>query len=350
MSEARQSVSTGTVPMMKAAVIRKTGGTCSLVLEQRARPFPGPGEVLVRMRALSINYRDRMLAQGHIPVDDGRIPMTDGSGDIVALGEGVDMWAIGDAVMSQFFPQWQAGKATAEVVAEVTGQQKDGVAAEYIAVPAMAVTAIPDSWSHVEAATLPCAGLTAWRALMVEADLRPGEYVLVQGTGGVAIFALQFALAAGAQVIATSSSPAKAKRLKSMGAKAVINYRETPEWGADVRRLTGGRGVDAVIDLGGAATLGQSLSAVRTGGTVLMVGAMSGWTGPVATGVAIMNNINMQGMTVGSRADQQDMVRALEASRIRPIVDATFPFDLLADAFALQASGDHFGKICVTFD
>lgn len=350
MTEVRNPVSTGTSLMMKAAAIRKVGGTCSLVLEQRVRPFPAPGEVLVRMRALSINYRDRMLAQGHIPVDDGRIPMTDGSGEIVALGEGVSQLAIGDAVITQFFPQWQAGKPTAEAVAEVTGQHKDGVAAEYMTVPAIAVTAIPESWSHVEAATLPCAGLTAWRALMVEADLRPGDCVLVQGTGGVAIFALQLALAAGAQVIATSSSSAKAERLEAMGAKAVINCREIPEWGAAVRQLTGGCGVDAVIDLGGAATLDQSLAATRTGGTVLMVGAMSGWAGPVATGIAIMNNITMKGMTVGSRSDQQDMIRALEIAGIRPVVDATFPFDGIADAFALQASGDHFGKICITFD
>lgn len=335
---------------MKAAVIRKSDKGCGLVMEDRPRPVPGPGEVLVRIRALSINYRDRMLAEGFIPVDDGRIPMTDGAGEVVALGEDVTDLAIGDPVMSQFFPRWQSGKPTGATVGQVTGQQKDGVASEYMVAPAISLTAIPAGWSYVDAATLPCAALTAWRAVMVEAALRPGQSLLIQGTGGVAIFALQFARAAGVRVFATTSTPAKAERLHAMGAEAVINYRETPEWGACVQELTQGRGVDAVIDLGGAATLDQSLTAVCTGGRVLMVGAMSGWSGSIATGIAIMNNIAMQGITVGSRADQQDMVRALEASGIRPVVDTVFEFDALADAFAHQASGEHFGKICVTLE
>jgi NADPH:quinone reductase-like Zn-dependent oxidoreductase len=303
--------------------------------------------VLVRVRANSLNYRDYMMVHGIIPVADGRIPMTDGAGEVIAVGEGVAGFGPGDQVMSLFYPRWQSGRPNAERVAVVSGHQVDGLAAELVAAPASAFTRTPVGWSAAEAATLPCAALTAWRALTVEAAIKPGDVVLIQGSGGVSVFALQFAKAAGAIVIATSSSGAKLERLSAMGADHLINYREQSEWGRVAAALSGRGGVDVVVEIGGPQTLGQSLEAVGFGGHICMIGSLGGWTGEASPVAAIVRNACLKGLTVGSREQQEDMVRALEATGIRPVIDRSFPLDAIADAFAYQGSQAHFGKICL---
>ena len=227
----------------------------------------------------------------------------------------------------------------------VPGDHIDGYACEYATVPALALTRSPAGYTHAEAATLPCAAVTAWRALMVNGPVQPGETVVVQGTGGVSVFALQFAKAAGATVIATSSSDEKLDRLRALGADQLINYRETPKWARSVLEFTDGEGADHVVEVGGSGTLGQSLHACRVGGHISMIGVLTGVQGPVSTATVMSKNIRLQGISVGSRRHQLDMVRAIEATGLRPVMDRHFPLDAIAEAFRHQASGQHFGKI-----
>src|SRR5690606_22630987 len=234
-------------------------------------------------------------------------------------------FAVGDHVVSTFFPDWLDGQPQAEGFGRTPGDGIDGYAREQVTAPATAFTRAPRGWSHAEAATLTTAGLTAWRALIDEGALKPGEVVLVQGTGGVSIFALQFAKLAGARVIATSSSDAKLAHLRELGADEVINYREDPDWGLTARRLTGGRGVDHVLDVGGPATLAQSMLATRVGGHVALIGVLTGVDGQLPLGLALGRQLRLQALVVGSRRQQQDMVRALEASTLRPVIDRHFP-------------------------
>jgi len=334
---------------MKIAAVKAPGGLDRIVIETRPDPNPGPGEILVRVHASSLNFHDYAVVVGRIPSDDGRIPMSDGAGEVVAVGAGVTAFAPGDKVLSLFFPNWPAGEPTLPFMRGVPGDHVDGFAAELVAAPASAFTRVPEGWSYAEAATLPCAALTAWRALMVEARIKPGDVVLTQGTGGVSIFAVQFAKAAGATVIATSSSAAKLERLKALGADHLINYKEVPEWGPAAAALTGGRGVDVVVEVGGPGTLAQSLQAVRISGHVSLIGVLTGWAGEVPTAVAMGKNVAVKGVTVGSRAQQEDMIAALEANRIRPVIDSSFTLDRIAEAFAHQESQKHFGKICLEF-
>jgi NADPH:quinone reductase-like Zn-dependent oxidoreductase len=332
---------------MKVAAIRAPGGLDKLVIEERAQPVAGVGELLVRVRASSLNFHDFAVVAGMIPSADGRIPMSDGAGEVVAVGEGVAGFAPGDKVLSTFFPNWQTGGPVLERLLGVPGDHADGFAAEFVAMPARAFTRMPAGWSFAEAATLPCAALTAWRALMVEARIKPGDVVLTQGTGGVSIFALQLAKAAGATVISTSSSDEKLEKLKALGADHLVNYRQTPEWGTAAAALTGGRGVDVVVEIGGAGTLGQSVTATRIGGHISLIGVLAGFAGEVPTAVIMSKNIAVKGVTVGSRQEQEEMIRALEVSTIRPVIDSTFPLDGIATAFAHQLSQKHFGKICL---
>lgn len=334
---------------MKVAAVKAPGGLENIAVETRPDPTPGPGEVLVRVHASSLNYHDYAVVAGMLPTANGRIPMSDGAGEVVGVGASVTALEPGDKVMSLFFPNWAAGGPTAERLGGVPGDHADGFAAELVAAPASAFTRIPAGWSYAEAATLPCAALTAWRALMVEARIKPGDVVLTQGTGGVSIFALQLAKAAGATVISTSSSAAKLQRLKALGADHLINYKEEVEWGRAAAALTGGRGVDVVVEIGGAGTMGQSLQAVCIGGHISLIGVLAGWAGEVPTAVAMGKNAAIKGVTVGSRQEQEDMTRALEANGIRPVIDSSFALDKIADAFAHQASQKHFGKICLEF-
>ena len=333
---------------MKVAAVKKPGGPGNLIIEDRADPKPAVGEILVRIHASSLNYHDFVVVMGGIPTDDGRIPMSDGAGEVVAVGEGVTKFKPGDKVVSLFFPNWQAGEIEAAGFASVPGDGADGFGAELVAAPETSFTRVPEGYSYQEAATLPCAALTAWRALMVEAKVKPGDWVLTQGTGGVSIFALQFAKAAGCRVISTSSSDEKLQRVKELGADHVINYKDTPDWGKAAKALTGGRGVDEVVEIGGPGTLAQSITASRPGGHISLIGVLTGVSGEVPTAALFSLNITLSGITVGSRRHQEDMIAAIEANGIKPVLDKDFPLSEIAAAFAHQASQQHFGKITLS--
>ncbi len=312
-----------------------------------AAAAPGPGEITVDLKASSLNYHDYAVVKGMIPTEPGRIPMSDGAGIVSAVGDGVTEFAVGDQVVSTFFPDWLDGRPPSSAFTRVPGDGIDGYAREAVTAPTHWFTRAPADFSHAEAATLTCAGLTAWRALFVDYAVKPGDTVLVQGTGGVSIFALQFAKAAGATVIATSSSNEKLERVRELGADHLINYKEVEAWGPKALEVTGGRGVDCVVEIGGAGTLDQSMLATRVGGHVALIGVLAGFAGPVQTALLFSKNLKVQGLTVGSRAMQQDMIAAIEANGIKPVISDTFALADLADAFRHQESGSHFGKIAV---
>ena len=312
-----------------------------------AAAAPGPGEITVDLKASSLNYHDYAVVKGMIPTEPGRIPMSDGAGIVSAVGDGVTEFAVGDQVVSTFFPDWLDGRPPSSAFTRVPGDGIDGYAREAVTAPTHWFTRAPSGFSHAEAATLTCAGLTAWRALFVDYAVKPGDTVLVQGTGGVSIFALQFAKAAGATVIATSSSNEKLERVRELGADHLINYKEVEAWGPKALEITGGRGVDCVVEIGGAGTLDQSMLATRVGGHVALIGVLAGFAGPVQTALLFSKNLKVQGLTVGSRAMQQDMIAAIEANGIKPVISDTFALAGLADAFRHQESGSHFGKIAV---
>ena len=330
---------------IKTIYIPAGGGFDSVSVETSQPVDPGPGEITVRLRASSLNFHDYMVVKGITGPKERRIPMSDGAGEVIAVGEGVDEFAVGDHVVSTFFPDWLNGEAQVEGFGRVPGDGIDGYAREQVTAPATAFTHAPRGWSHAEAATLTTAGLTAWRALFVDGALKPGHVVLVQGSGGVSVFALQLAKLAGARVIATSSSNDKLERLRALGADELINYREDPEWGMTARRLTDGRGVDHVLDVGGPDTLAQSMLAARVGGHVALIGVLSGAEAQLPLGLALGRQLRLQALIVGSRRHQQEMVRALEASTLRPVIDRHFALEDIVAAFRHQESGSHFGKI-----
>ena len=333
---------------MRAIQLRAPASLDNLVLADLADPGdPGPGEIRVRLGASSLNFHDFAVVAGMIPTADGRIPMSDGAGVVEAVGEGVTGFAVGDLAVSLFFPEWDDGAPPASAFKCVPGDGIDGYAREVVVVPQHWFTRAPAGWSAAEAATLTCAGLTAWRALFVDGSTQPGSTVLIQGSGGVSVFALQFAKAAGARVIATSSSDAKLARLRELGADDLINYKEEPKWGAKALELTGGRGVDTVVEIGGAGTLDQSMVAARVGGHVALIGVLAGIAGPVQTALLMSKNLRVQGLTVGSRAQQLAMIAGVEANGIRPIISDHFPLERLGDAFRHQIANAHFGKIVV---
>jgi NADPH:quinone reductase-like Zn-dependent oxidoreductase len=332
---------------MKAIKLSKPGGLDKLAVAEIDAREPGPGEIRVEVAASSLNFHDYAVVSGMLNVDDGRIPMSDGAGKVAAIGEGVTEFSVGDDVVSCFFPLWQDGGPEIGKLIGVPGDHADGFAARTVTMPARAFTRVPKGYSAAQAATLTCAALTAWRGLMVEARIKPGDVVLTQGTGGVSIFALQFAKAAGCRVISTSSSNDKLERLKSLGADELINYRETEDWGSRAVELTGGRGVDVVVEIGGAGTLPQSINAVRVGGHISLIGVLAGFAGDVPTAALFGKNAALKGITVGSRAQQIDMIAAIEANGIEPVIDSTFALEDIADAFRHQESQKHFGKICL---
>ena len=332
---------------MKAIRLRKPAGLDQLYLSSTEPRAPGPGEVRVRIHASSLNFHDYAVVTGLLPTADGVIPMSDAGGEVLEVGEGVRSLAVGDAVCSLFFPDWQGGRATRENTYAMPGDHTDGYARVEATVPATAFTKAPAGYSHAEAATLCCAGLTAWRALMVEGGLQAGDTVLVQGTGGVSIFALQFAKAVGATVIATTSSDEKMARLKALGADHVINYKQDARWGLTAKEITGGHGVDHVVEVGGPGNLPQSVSALALGGRIALIGVLTGMAGEVPTAALMQAQGRLQGLMVGSREHQVAMVRAIDATGIRPVIDSHFALNNLADAFRHQASNRHFGKICI---
>jgi NADPH:quinone reductase-like Zn-dependent oxidoreductase len=335
---------------MKAMKLGVSGGLERLKLVDLAEPAPpGHGEILVHLHGSSLNFHDYAVVRFDAPHTADRIPLADGAGIIEAIGPGVSEFAVGDSVVSVFFPQWQAGRPVNGDFSTVPGDGVDGYARERVVRPATWFTRAPRGWSAAESATLPTAGVTAWRALIADGALKAGDTVLVLGTGGVAIFGLQLAKAMGATVILTSSSDEKLARARSLGADHTLNYRSLPEWGAEVLKLTGGRGVDQVLDLGGPGTLPQSIAACRLGGQISLIGTLTGFAGQVPTAALMRHQIRLQGLIVGSRAQQQEMVTAMNATGIRPIIDRRFALADLAEAFRHEESNRHFGKICLEF-
>ncbi|WP_431024307.1 zinc-dependent alcohol dehydrogenase family protein [Halomonas sp. H5] len=334
---------------MKVVTLRSPGGLDQLAVVEREAPGePGPGEIRVRLHASSLNFHDYGVASGMIPTAAGRIPLSDGAGVVEAVGDGVEELAVGDAVVSTFFPDWLDGPARVGDFTTTPGDGVDGYARERVIRPATWFTRAPLGYSHAEAATLTTAGLTAWRALVVDAGLKAGDTILTLGTGGVSIFALQFAKAMGARVISTSSSDEKIERLEALGADHTINYKAQPEWGKTVKALTDGRGVDHVIEVGGPGTLPQSIEAVRIGGHLSLIGVLTGRGGEIPTAKLMAKQARLQGLIVGSRTHQQEMVRGIEASGLRPVIDSTFALAEIAEAFRHEEAGRHFGKICLS--
>jgi NADPH:quinone reductase-like Zn-dependent oxidoreductase len=312
-------------------------------------PAPGPGQVTVRMHAASLNYRDLLTIQGkggvsRLPL----VPFSDGAGEVIAVGEGITRVAAGDRVCPMFFQSWIDGKVSATSRRYALGGTRPGVLQEVMLLDAEGVSRIPSHLSFQEAATLPCAGLTAWRALFEEAKVQPGDTVLVQGTGGVSIFALQFAKLAGASVIVTSSSDEKLERARALGADHTINYRSVPEWGKAAAEWTGG-GVDHVVEVGGKDTFAQSLEAARVGGTILVIGMLSGFSQQIAIPTLFSKNLQIIGLSVGSRRMFEGMATAIGRNGMRPVIDRVFGFDAVPEALRLMQQGGHFGKIVVEF-
>jgi len=333
---------------MKAMRIGRPASLDNIRPGEAEAPSPGPGEIRVRIRAASVNFRDGLVAKGFFPVADGLIPLSDGAGEVTDAGEGVTEFKRGDAVVSTFHPAWLDGHMERSQLVSSPGGPADGFACEYATRPATHFTRAPKGLTYAESATLTCAGVTAWRALVTDGHVKPGASVLVLGTGGVSLFALQFAKAAGAVVIATSSGPEKLERLKAMGADHVINHREVETWGEAVLALTGGRGVDHVVEVGGPNTLPQSLIAARTGGHIAIIGAVAGFdVDTIPFAIVQAKRLRLQGVTVGSRRDQLDMVAAIEANGIKPVVDRTFPLEALPDALRHLQAGQAFGKVCI---
>lgn len=335
---------------MQAMKLSAPGGIDKLHLGDIDPRAPGFGEIQVQIHATSLNFHDYAVVTGLLPTDDGRIPMSDGAGVVTAVGEGVTDFDEGDRVLSCFFPNWRGGRPTLPQLLGVPGDHIDGFAAQIVTMPANAFSQMPANLDFAAASTLSCAGLTAWRALVVETNLKPGDWVLVQGSGGVSVVALQMARMMGCRVIATSSSDAKLERLGALGAEHLINYKTHRNWGEQAFERTGGAGVDLVVEVGGPGNLPQSISALAVDGCISLIGVLTGWSGEVPTAALMTKNGRISGITVGSQADQANMIAAVEAHDLQPVIDSTFPLAELGDAFYYQESQQHFGKICVSLD
>jgi NADPH:quinone reductase-like Zn-dependent oxidoreductase len=337
---------------MKAYRFDDIQSLADLRLADDAEPRPQRGEVVVRVRAVSLNFRDIAMVTGRYPraVKKGLIPTSDGAGEIVEVGEGVTSWRVGDRVMGLFHPRWFGGPMQATMGRESYGDQQDGWLAERKVVSQEAIVRVPDHLSFEEASTLPCAGLTAWSALGGPSPVRAGHSVLVQGTGGVSIFALQLARAVGATVFATTSSSAKAERLTQMGAAGVVNYRDEAEWGKRVRELSGGRGVDCVVEVGGPGTINQSLRAVALGGEIASIGFLASDNPGIDFFSLKLTSATFRNIAVGDRVGLEALSRAMAAAKLKPVIDKVFAFDAAREAFAYLDSGAHFGKVVVRVD
>jgi NADPH:quinone reductase-like Zn-dependent oxidoreductase len=334
---------------MKAFEIRGSFGLDALTLHERPDPMPRAGQVLVRLRAASLNFRDLLTVQGlynpkqPLPL----IPLSDGVGEVVRTGDGVTRVAVGDRVAASFFQKWIAGEPTKAKLLSALGGPLDGTLADHIVLHEEGLVHVPAHLTDEEAATLPCAAVTAWSALVEQGEVRPGDTVLVLGTGGVSLFTLQFARLAGARVIATTSRDERRDRLRELGAWETINYKTTPDWPKRVKELTGGIGADHVVEVGGGETFNKSVRSVRVGGRVSLIGVLAGITGDVAMNPILMQNIRVQGVIVGSRETFERMNRSVDQHKLRPVVDRVFPFAEARAAFEHMASQAHFGKIVI---
>ncbi len=319
-----------------------------LVKTERPTPRPGPGQVVVRMKAAALNYRDILVCQGvynprqSLPL----IPCSDGVGVVEALGEGVTDWQVGERVCPTFCQDWVAGRPDRHRLRNTLGSPLDGALTELMAVNEQGLVRVPEFLDDTQAASLPCAGLTAWSALVTQAELSPGDTVLILGTGGVSMFALLFSKILCLRTIVTSSSEAKLEQARALGADVTVNYKEDPSWGKTVARQHGG--VDLVVEVGGAGTLAQSLEATKIGGQISLIGVLSGVSEPLGVLPILMKNIRVQGILVGHRDGFEEMTRALDQAQVHPIIDRVFPFDQANEAFAYAASGQQFGKVCVS--
>ena len=331
---------------MRAMEVQGSYGLENLKAAEREVPKPGPGQVLIKMKAASLNYRDLAIVSGfgggyNLPL----VPLSDGAGEVAEVGDGVAHIKAGDRVCTSFFQAWQAGEPAPLALGTSLGGPIDGCAQDYMCLSADGVAKVPETISDAEAACLPCAALTAWRALVVEGGIKPGDTVLLQGTGGVSIFALQFAKSAGAEVIITSSSDEKLERAKALGADHLINYKATPDWAAEARKLTGGRGVDHVVEVGGAETFPQSIMAARLGGHIAVIGILSGLVKDLNVAAIFSSNLHINGITVGSRTQLEEMIRAMALNGIHPVIDQHFGLDEIRGALETMQGASHFGKI-----
>ena len=335
---------------MRAWEINQEFGIEQLHCIERPDPQPGPHQICIRVKATSLNYRDLMTVKhgGLRGLKQPLIPLSDGAGEVVAVGEGVSRVKTGDRVAGIFFQSWLSGGPKASHGQSALGGALDGMWAEYVVLDEDGVVRLPDYMSYEDAATLPCAAVTAWQDLVSVGRIKAGDTVLVMGTGGVSIFALQFAKAAGAQVIITSSSDAKLERAKQLGADHLINYKTTPEWGKAALDITDGVGVDHVVEVGGAGTLGQSFQATRVGGFIGLIGVLSGFAGETNPMPILQKSIQLQGIYVGSRDMFEDMNAAMTINHTQPVIDQVFPFEHAQDALRCMESAGHFGKIVVT--
>lgn len=323
-------------------------GLEGLRLVEKARPEPGAGQLLVRVRAAALNYRDLMVVSGGYfggSVTRDTIPLSDGAGEVVAVGSDVTRFKPGDRVAGTFFFGWVDGPPSGPRTAR--GAPADGMLTEFTLLDEVDAVAIPGNLSFEEAATLPCAAVTAWHALVVTAAVTPGDTVLVMGSGGVSVFALQFAKVAGARVLMTSSSDEKLARGRTLGAVEGINYKRTPDWEKEVLRVTGGRGADVVVEVGGPGTLARSMQAVAYAGKITLIGVLAGLQGETNPHPIMRKGASMHGIFVGNRAMFERMNTAIEANGLKPVVDKVFAFEQAADAYRYQQSGAHFGKVVI---
>lgn len=330
----------------RKVVLEKTETGFAYKMIQAPVPKPGPGQLLVRMRAVSLNRGDlEILSYKSNPPD--LVPASDGAGEVVAVGAGAKRFKIGARVTSLYFPKWADGPPSAEKMSQSTGADTNGVLADYVVLDETAVAAIPAGWNFIEASTLPTAGLTAWSAVIAEGHAGPGKVVLVQGTGGVSTFALQLAHAAGAKVIVTSSSDEKLQRARQLGADETINYTTVPEWGQKVLDLTGGKGADVIIEVGGRGTVAQSGKALARFGTISLVGGLTGYSGELSTVSLINKNARAIGILVGSRAQLQSLQKFMIAHHVKPVVEKVYPLDQLEEAMKQLAENRFVGKIVI---
>jgi NADPH:quinone reductase-like Zn-dependent oxidoreductase len=333
---------------MKAYELAETKGIGSLRLTEREDPVPGPEEVVIEVKAASLNYRDLLVAKGAYPnLRLPLVPLSDGAGVVHAVGDLVTRTKPGDRVAGIFNQQWIAGELPSHALA--LGGDRDGMLSRKVLLPQEGVVTFPDHLSFEEAATLPCAGVTAWNALMVLGGILPGETVLIQGTGGVALFALQFAKMAGARTLVTSSGDNKIERARALGADGIIDTRSKPDWEKEALRMTWGRGVDHIVDLGGADTLPRSLHAARPNGHIALIGVLSGGTATLPLFPVLSKQLRLQGVYVGSRESFERMNDAIAQARMRPVIDRTFSFEEAPEAYRYMESGQHAGKICIRF-